>query len=233
LKGAPKGRRGVFQQAGPSPTASLTALQSPDPVTLLLPELRGYAAKSLASATTRSAGRPSPICRTPPASLARMIRSSLPTKSLPGPRGGRGRCAYLASLGRQQRIHQRPLLVGEGCLLRRDRDRLGRSFCAGRGPRGAFGGQARLAAAGRHRLVRPPPGRPPQMEASSAFRRGHGEDELPRLRHCRRDEIGVEPPFLGLPSSSTAALWRVRARKPWASKLRVMWRCHESHLLTS
>src|SRR5215204_2441500 len=78
------------KRASRGPTASLTALQSPDPVTLLLPELRGYAAKSLASATTRSAGRPSPICRTPPASLARMIRSSLPTKSLPGPRGGRG-----------------------------------------------------------------------------------------------------------------------------------------------
>src|SRR5215211_786141 len=72
------------------PTASLTALQSLVPVTHRLPELRGYAATSLASATTRSAGRPSPICRIPPASLARMIRSSLPTRSLPGPRGGRG-----------------------------------------------------------------------------------------------------------------------------------------------
>src|SRR5215212_3375865 len=71
------------------PTASLTALQSLVPVTHRLPELRGYAATSLASATTRSAGRPSPICRIPPASLARMIRSSLPTRSLPGPRDGR------------------------------------------------------------------------------------------------------------------------------------------------
>src|ERR671910_3181017 len=157
----------------PSPTASLTAHQSLVPVTHLLPELRGYAATSLASATTRSAGRPSPICRIPPASLARMIRSSLPTRSLPGPRGGRGVVvgwsAYLASLGRQQRTHQRPLLVGEVRLLWRDRDRLGRSFCAGRGSRGAFGCQTGLAAAGRHGLVRPPPHRPFEEEASSSF----------------------------------------------------------------
>src|SRR5215204_5106659 len=124
-----------------SPTASLTALQSLVPVTHLLPELRGYAATSLASATTRSASRPSPICRIPPASLARMIQSSLPTRSLPGPRGGRG----IVCLPR---------------LLWRDRDRLGRSFCACRGSRGAFGCQAGLAAAGRHGLVRPPPHRP-------------------------------------------------------------------------
>src|SRR5215217_3153234 len=143
-----------------NPTASLTALQSLVPVTHRLPELRGYAATSLASATTRSAGRPSPICRIPPASLARMIRSSLPTRSLPGPRGGRGWSAYLASLGRQQRPHPRPLLVGEVRLLWRDRDRLGRSFCACRGSRGAFGCQAGLAAAGRHGLVRPSPPRP-------------------------------------------------------------------------
>ena len=71
-----------------------------------------------------------------------------------------GWSAYLASLGRQQRTHPRPLLVGEVRLLWRDRDRLGRSLYAGRGPGGAFRCQVCLAAAGRHGLVRTPPQRP-------------------------------------------------------------------------
>jgi hypothetical protein len=144
-----------------------------------------------------------------------------------------GWSAYLAALRRQQGTRQRPLLVGEPPPFRRDRRGLEGFLLAKSLPGGAFRGQACLAAAGRHRLVSPPPSRPPQQEASSALRRGHGEDELPRLRHRRRDQVGIETPFLWLRSSSTAALWRVTARKAWASRHRVTCRCQESHLLTS
>ena len=137
--------------------------------------------------------------------------------------------AYLAALRRQQGTHQSPLLVGEVRLFGRDRGDLGRPFSDWRvSLRAPYG-----PAASRHRLVSSPPQRPSQQEAPSPFGLGHSEHQAAHLGHRRRDHTRVETPFLGLSSSSMAALWRVTTRKAWASRLRVMWRCHESHLLTS
>ena len=162
---------------------------------------------------TRSVGRLAPICRTPPASPARTIRSSPPTTSLPAPRGGRGRSACLASLGRQQRTHRRPLLVGAARLLRRDRDRLLRSFPAGRGSRGAFRRQASLAAAGRYRLVRPPPIDHPRRKPLRLF----GAFIASTSRLASGTVGGIRPrsrsPFLA--ASCCSAEERTTARKAW------------------
>jgi hypothetical protein len=142
-----------------------------------------------------------------------------------------GRSASPAPLRRQQRKRQGPLLVGEVRLLGRDRRGLWRSFSAWRVSRRASCGPACLAAARRHRLVRSPPRRPSQEEASSPFRLGHREHQATYLRHRRGDQLRIEIPLFGLPSSS--ARRRVTARKAWASRHRVTWRCQASHFLTS
>jgi hypothetical protein len=128
----------------------------------------------------------------------------------------------------QEGADQRPLLVGEVRLFERDRRALGRPFSAYGVPSRAFCGPA----AGRHGLVRPPPQRPSQEETSSSLRLDHRQYQPPDLRDGRRDQARVEIPFLRLPSSSTAAQ-RVTAKKAWASRQMVMWRCQASHLLTS
>jgi hypothetical protein len=127
-----------------------------------------------------------------------------------------GRPAYPAALWRQQRAHQRPLLVGEVRLFGRDRGGLERPFCAERSPRRASCGPA----AGRCGLVRSPPPRPSQEEASSSLRLGHREHQATHLGHRRGDQVEIEIPLLRLASSSAAAR-RVTTRKAWASRHRV------------
>jgi hypothetical protein len=87
LRGPDSGPIPIFQTVS---TASLIAFWSLVPVTIPLPMYRGHAATSLALATACSSGKLSRNRRISPASLARTIRSSLPTRSLPGPRGGLG-----------------------------------------------------------------------------------------------------------------------------------------------
>ncbi len=141
-----------------------------------------------------------------------------------------GRSADRSPLRRQQRANLRPLLVSEPRLFERDRGDLGRACPLESTPSGAFGGPATSC----HGLVRPPPRRPSQEEASSSLRLGHRQYQLPRLRHGRRDQAGAEIPLLPpLPASSSRAARCTTTRKAWASRQRVMCRCQAPHLLTS
>jgi hypothetical protein len=144
-----------------SPTASLTALWSPVPVTTPLPMLRGCATRDPALTTARSAGRRSPICPTLPASPARRRAGTRhpqdPTQH-PPVIVVRPPCRWPLW---DERLDHLPHFVGERCSLGSYRGRLRSSaeVASGRplSAEGTFGASARLLAAGGNGLVRPSP----------------------------------------------------------------------------
>ena len=76
-------------------------------------------------------------------------------------------------------------------------------------------------------LASPPPARPVQPVLTLLSVQHQEGEQAPHLRERQRDQVGLIPPFA---PSATA---RVIARKAWANRQRVMWRCHPCQVRTS
>ncbi len=91
------------------------------------------------------------------------------------------------------------------------------------------GEAAAVVAAAGLGLALAPPARPMEAEALLRRRAQQEGEQAPDRRDGQRAEAGGRAP----PSAPALAAVRVTARKAWASRQRVTWRCHPAQERTS